>query len=158
MSVNSEYLDGVVRAWRGEKAAAVTLQFLATMGLSDRDTDLAKQFCEVEGVIADELEGLLLKHGRIVETDDELKEAAIARAERLAGWQAVVESLDSRLELPLEEFRQLLAKAPQEDVQVVTILVEHELALISFGSLLRANRFEEARQVLTPFTRRAETE
>lgn len=145
-----QFNDGLLAAYRGERAAAVTLHCLCDLGLSEQERSLAELFAAVETAVGDRLEPLLRRRGLPVGLDARQIEAARARARALGSWPAVVESLGERLDGQVREFRALRNSAPPADRHAFDLLVDHEIALMRFGAMLRQGRVEEARSVLGP--------
>lgn len=146
---------GLLEAYLGERAAAVTLRQLVEEGLSDRDRDLAELFIALETAVAERLEPLVRSLELPVELDGERIEQACERARRLGGWHAVVATLDERLADEVAGFDTLREAARSgnapENTEVFDLLVEHEIALMRFGSLLRTGREAEGKEFLETF-------
>lgn len=140
--------DGLLNAYRGERAAVVTLRCLQQNGLSDEERSLAELLVAVETAVGDRLEPLVRRRGLPVSLDDEILEVAIGRARGLAGWQGVVASLGKRLEGYVAQFRGLQAAAPPAEREAFDLLVDHKVALMRFGALVREGKTTEGKAVL----------
>lgn len=140
--------DGLLKAYRGERAAVVTLRCLQEQALSGEEGALAELLVAIETMVGDRLEPLVRRRGLPVSLDEGMIEEARARARGLADWPGVVASLGERLEEYVAAFRALRNAAPAVERQALDLLVDHEIALIRFGALLREGRGEEARKAL----------
>lgn len=145
---NRAFEDGLLRAYRGERAAVVTLRSLLEQGLSDEERFLAELILAVETAVGDRLEPLVKRRGLPVSLGAEAVEEARERARVLAGWPGVAASLGEGLEGYVSAFAALRAAAPPEERQVFDLLVDHEVALMRFGALVREGRTAEATSVL----------
>lgn len=145
------FKNGLLKAYRGERAAAVMVRRLQDrLPLSEQEQYLADLLVAVETAVGDRLEPLI-RHYRLPATlDEEALQLARARADGIASWQGLVEELDERLEEFVTEFRALQDMAPPADRDAFDILVEHEVALIRFGALLQQGKVEEAKSQLLP--------
>lgn len=135
-------------AYRGERAAAVTLEYLIEHRLLGEEKQLAELFLSVEVMVGDQLEPLVRRRGLPIHLDEDRVRQAEARARRLENWQGVVASLGAALDGHLSGFKALRNASEPGDHAVFDLLVSHEMALARFGDLLRAGRTDEAKLTL----------
>lgn len=127
------YLEGIRSAWLGERFGEVFFNALADRADDDWLRDAWRTLARLEHVTGAQMAGLLAQHGEPVgdvpapEVGDDVlsRYTEGSHAESMARMRDVIEQAIVR-------FDQLLAVAPDSDVEAVQFLVHHEQALLTF--------------------------
>jgi len=128
------YLTGVADLYAGEVfGEALASRWLALSSGPDQKYKLAL-FLQLESEAKVRLRPLLARHGLDLVEDERQRSVGAADAERFASlpWKVAMTRL-AELALPyLQRYQALLGAATAEDAPMVSFMVSHEQALISF--------------------------
>ncbi len=130
---HDNYLDGIRSAWLGELFGQAFFKAMANASDDERMQVTWKTLAKLEYVTGNRMATLLESNGekaatdQIIDISDELlrQYTDVSHFESMTRMQDVIEKAIIR-------FDQLLAVAPENDVNAVRFLVEHELALQTF--------------------------
>ena len=128
---STEYRDAILQAWQGEHWGKAFLERVA-----ERTDDAGHRakwqvLAQLEEATGNALTPLV---GGSAEPDPEGYRQVDAFVDEYAklSWAEAMEQMMTLLDPAIERFERLLAIAPEEDREVVQILVDHELALKRF--------------------------
>ncbi len=128
-----DYLDGIRGAWLGEQFGEVFFNALAERATDNNLQAKWHVLARLEQVTGNRMAELLATHGEVASTDE-----AIEVGEDMVNQYANAPHLDAMrrmkdvVEKAIVRFDQLLALAPEPDVEAVQFLVDHEQALLTF--------------------------
>jgi hypothetical protein len=130
---HDNYLDGIRSAWLGEQFGQAFFNAMANASDDEHMQATWKTLAQLEYVTGNRMATLIESHGEqattdeIIDISDELIQqyTDVSHFESMSRMQDVIEEAIIR-------FDQLLAVAPENDVNAVRFLVEHELALQTF--------------------------
>ncbi len=116
----------------GEISAAALKRHLAVDGTRAVKLDLLRR---LEARVAAALAPIVARLGVRPADRDDLATRAHARALAISDWDALMVQFGSQLDPYVARFEALRAAARPGDEQALTLLVDHERALIAFGRL-----------------------
>ena len=127
------YIDGIRSAWLGELFGEVFFK-----GMADRTEDESMRstwqiLANLENVTGKRMAAVLEAHGEAAATDDsiEVSDEIFSQYTTAVHLDAMLRMKDV-VEKAIIRFDQLLAVAPESDVDSVRFLVQHEQALLTF--------------------------
>ncbi len=128
----SEYRDGILQAWQGEHWGKAFLEQIA-----ERTDDAGHRakwqvLAQLEEATGNALTPLVDDSAEQDPEGYRQVDTFVAEYAKLS-WGEAMEQMMTLLDPAIERFERLLAIAPEEDLEVVQILLDHELALKRFA-------------------------
>lgn len=131
-TVTSEYRDGILLAWQGEHWGKAFLERVA-----ERTDDAGHRakwqvLAQLEEATGNALTPLVDDSAEPDAEGYRQVDTFVTEYAKLS-WAEAMEQMMTLLDPAIERFERLLAIAPEEDLEVVQILLDHELALKRFA-------------------------
>lgn len=104
---------------------------------SGRRKQALLMLAEIEAVTAEAIRPLAKSHRLQIAAPDKLHATGLAEADGRRGlsWGALIDEMATTFPAYVEEFEAIERLAPAEDGKAIKILVDHEVAAVSFATL-----------------------
>lgn len=137
---NSEYLDTLLQYFEEEIMGEAYFYGLIEHFDKPHEREKLTLLAKVERYAAEAVRTLLEKHGLVPRTDAELKPLGEVSAERHRhfDWEELMTDMSVRYPGYVDQFEALERMAPDEDLQALKILTDHEVMAIEFANKERA--------------------
>lgn len=140
-----DYLEGVHSAWLGEKMGHQFFSAMADAATTELETGQWRTLARLESVTGSKMAAVMEFWGttpneaEVVDISPEILDSfrAMSHADAMTRMKSTVEEA-------LTHFDQLLAIAPDNDVEAIRFLVDHERALLSFVECELAGEHEKS--------------
>jgi len=132
----SDYGEALVMSLEEEISGEVYFARLAEF-FCGRERQALLMLASVEAVTAEAIRPLLGRYGLGMADPEKLQAAGLAEADRRQGrtWTQLIEEMATTFPAFVDEFECIERLAPPEDKEFMRILVEHEVAAVSFAKL-----------------------
>lgn len=133
---NSEYLDTLLRYFEEEIMGEAYFYGLVEHFHKTHEREKLTLLAMVERYAAEAVRPLLEKHGLVPRADSELKPLGEVWAERHRhfDWGELMTDISVRYSDYVDDFKALERIAPNEDLQALNILTDHEVVAIEFAN------------------------